>query len=159
MQCGCGQELEWKEVQEVNEAICFCQCECPLCKSRFGIEAESREVGLLLNELFWTDEARHILDRLPPYVRPYVLEDVERYARAKAVHLITNSVITESKNQGTVAWNPEAERRLERVPGPVRAMARIELERTAIDRGLPEVTVELMEEVKARYFGMGAAQP
>ena len=158
MQCGCGQALEWKEVQELNEATCFGRCECPLCKSRFGIEAESKEVGLLLNKLFWTDEARHILDRLPPYVRPYVQEEVERYAQAKAIHLVTNGVLTESKNHGTVAWNPEAEQRLERVPGSVRAMARIELERTAIDRRMPEVTVDLMDEVKARYFGMGAAQ-
>jgi hypothetical protein len=35
-------------------------------------------------------------------------------------------------------------------------MARIELERTAMDRGLSRVTVPLMEEVKAKYFGMGA---
>jgi hypothetical protein len=35
-------------------------------------------------------------------------------------------------------------------------MARIELERTAADRGLSTVTVALMEEVKARYFGMGS---
>ena len=50
----------------------------------------------------------------------------------------------------------DAERRLERVPAPVRAMARIELERTAADRGEARITVALMEEVKARYFGMGA---
>ena len=158
MLCGCGEELEWKEVQELKESICFGRCECSHCKSRFGIEGEGTEVGLLLNKIFWTDEARYTLDRLPPYVRPYVQEDVEQYAQAKSVQLVTNSVITESKNQGTVAWNPEAEQRLERVPGPVRAMARIELERTAIDRGMSEVTVDLMEEVKARYFGMGAPQ-
>jgi hypothetical protein len=35
-------------------------------------------------------------------------------------------------------------------------MARIELERTAADRGAARITVALMEEVKARYFGMGA---
>ena len=38
----------------------------------------------------------------------------------------------------------------------VRAMARVELERTAVDRGAGRVTVALMEEVKARYFGMAA---
>ena len=157
MQCHCGQELEWKEVQEVDDALCFGLCECADCQFRFGIEAKGQEVGLLLNKSFWTDEAQHVLDRLPPYVRPYVQEEVEQYAQSKAVRLVTNGVVTESKNHGTVAWSPEAERRLERVPGPVRAMARIELERTAIDRAMTEVTVDLMEEVKARYFGMGAA--
>jgi hypothetical protein len=37
-------------------------------------------------------------------------------------------------------------------------MARIELERTAADRGEARITVALMEEVKARYFGMGSAK-
>jgi hypothetical protein len=35
-------------------------------------------------------------------------------------------------------------------------MARVELERTAADRGTARVTVALMEEIKAKYFGMGA---
>jgi hypothetical protein len=35
-------------------------------------------------------------------------------------------------------------------------MARIELERTVADRGGIRITVALMEEVKARYFGMGS---
>ena len=39
---------------------------------------------------------------------------------------------------------------------PVRAMAKIELERTAADRGAGRITVALMEEVKAKYFGLGA---
>ena len=34
-----------------------------------------------------------------------------------------------------IEWEPEAERRLNNVPAPVRAMAKIELERTAADRG------------------------
>jgi hypothetical protein len=37
-------------------------------------------------------------------------------------------------------------------------MARVELERTAADRGLSRVTAALMEEVKAKYFGMGVKQ-
>ncbi|MFB3136794.1 MAG: PCP reductase family protein, partial [Nitrospirales bacterium] len=62
--------------------------------------------------------------------------------------------LAEARNRGSVSWNSEAESRLARVPAPVRAMARMELERTALDRGMSEVTVSLMEEVKARYFGM-----
>ena len=157
MQCHCGRELEWREVQEVDEAICFGLCECAACRFRFGIEAKGQDVGLLLNKVLWTDEAQHVLDRLPPYARPFLQDEVEQYAQSKAIRLVTNGVVTESKNHGTVSWSPEAERRLERVPGPVRAMARVELERTAIDRNMTEVTVGLMEEVKARYFGMGTS--
>jgi len=44
------------------------------------------------------------------------------------------------------------------LPAPVRTMARIELERTAADRGETRITVALMEEVKARYFGMASSK-
>jgi hypothetical protein len=37
-------------------------------------------------------------------------------------------------------------------------MAKIELERTAAARGESRITVALMDEVKAKYFGMAAKQ-
>jgi hypothetical protein len=83
-----------------------------------------------------------------------VRQEVEGYAEGKSTNLITRAFMIQAQNQGTVEWDPDAEVRMEKVPSPVRAMARIELERTALDRGLPSVTVELMEELKARYFGM-----
>lgn len=96
------------------------------------------------------------MDRLPRYVEPLVRQEVEDYANRNGITVISTDLMTEAGTQGMVSWHPEAKRRLSRVPGPVRAMARVELERTAQDRGLPEVTVELMEEIKARYFGMTA---
>jgi hypothetical protein len=57
-----------------------------------------------------------------------------------------------------VEWSPDAALRLDNVPPGIRAMAKIELERTALDRGMPEVTVTLMEEVKTRYFGMAVGR-
>lgn len=63
-----------------------------------------------------------------------------------------------ARNKGMVEWSPEAEHRLNNVPSGIRAMAKIELERTALDREMPMVTVALMEEVKARYFGMAAGR-
>jgi hypothetical protein len=68
------------------------------------------------------------------------------------------ALMAQARQGGVVAWEPEAEQRLVNVPGPVRAMAKLELERTAIERGLSQVTVALMEEVKARYFGMAASK-
>jgi len=44
------------------------------------------------------------------------------------------------------------------VPAAVRAMARQELERTALEKGEPRVTVGMMQEVKGRYFGMFASR-
>jgi hypothetical protein len=60
------------------------------------------------------------------------------------------------RSSARIEWDPDAERRLNNVPAPVRAMAKIELERTAADRGSGRITVALMEEVKAKYFGLGA---
>ena len=159
MQCGCGQRWEWTEVEEIDDTNCLGIGACPICRARFGVEGGAKEIDPLLEKIIWTDEAGHILERLPPYVAPLVRDEVEGYAQGKGARLITFAILTESKNRGTVFWSPEAERRLERVPAAVQSMARIELERTAIDRGMSEVTVALMEEVKARYFGMGAAQP
>lgn len=155
MRCICEQILELKEVEELEWSHCLFRFGCPSCDVHVGVEAEPREAAFLVNPVVWTDEAQHVLDRLPPYVESLVREEVLQYAREKKVHLVTVAFLTEARNKSVVPWNPEAESRLERVPAAVRGMARIELERTALDKGLPEVSVALMEEVKARYFGMG----
>jgi hypothetical protein len=130
--------------------------ECCGCHRLFGLEMPAEEAPTWVDRFMWTDEARHELDRLPPYMAPLVRRDVEDYARSKEQKVITFAVLTQAWNGGAVAWDPEAERRLENVPGPVRAMAKVELERTALERGQARVTVALMEEVKAKYFGMAA---
>jgi hypothetical protein len=81
---------------------------------------------------------------------------VEQDIRRHGQRVVTYDALLRPRTGERIEWDPEAERRLERVPAPVRAMARIELERTAADRSLSRVTVSLMEEVKAKYFGMGA---
>jgi Proto-chlorophyllide reductase 57 kD subunit len=106
----------------------------------------------------WTDEALHRLDRMPPYLAMLAKEEVVQEARHRNISVITYELLLQPRGGDRVAWDPEAERRLDRVPAPVRAMARIELERTAADRGLSQVTVALMEEVKAKYFGMGGVK-
>jgi hypothetical protein len=110
----------------------------------------------LVDRLMWTDEARHVLDRMPPYVAPLLRHEVEDYARSTGNRVITFALLAQARHGGAVVWEPEAERRLENIPAPVRAMARVELERTAVEKGQSEVTVSLMEEVKAKYFGMAA---
>lgn len=158
--CGCGRWMHTLGVDEREEAgkgpIWLVRCECRGCGFRLGAEGSPDEVTALVDRLMWTDDARHVLDRLPPYVEPLVRPEVEEYARSKGQRVITCAVLTQARQGGMVEWDPEAERRLENVPAPVRAMARIELERTALEKGQREVTVALMEEVKARYFGMAS---
>ena len=157
--CGsCHQRLECQRIEEGNGETCLGKFECSKCNVWMGVDAIPVMLSSFINRVTWTDEAAHVLDRLPYYVVPFVREEVEEYAQGKGINPITFAVIAEAKNRGSVVWDQDAERRLERVPAAVRAIARVELERTAIDRGMPEVTVSLMEEVKARYFGMGAAK-
>lgn len=154
MRCACGSDFRCEVIEEWEEARVFLCYRCERCGFRVGIETDPRKGGALFDRPAWTDEARHRLDRLPPYVEPLVRRDVEDYAGRNGLTVISTGVMMEAGTQGMVSWHPDAKQRLSRVPGPVRAMARVELERTAQDRGLPEVTVELMEEIKARYFGM-----
>jgi hypothetical protein len=106
--------------------------------------------------MMWTDDAIQRLDRMPPYLAPLVRGEVEQDVGVRGERVITYDTLLRPRTGERTEWDPEAERRLDRVPAPVRAMARIELERTAADRGETRITVALMEEVKARYFGMGA---
>ena len=159
--CGCGRWMHTEGVEERMESrppTWFVRFECCGCHWKVGMEVPVEETTALVDRLMWTDEARHVLDRLPPYVAPLVRHDVEEYARSKGQRVITFTVLAQARNGGSVAWDPEAERRLDNVPGPVRAMAKVELERTALERGEARVTVALMEEVKAKYFGMAASK-
>ena len=129
--------------------------ECKGCGLKVGVDVPEGQTHGLVDRLMWTDEALHRLDRLPPYVATLLQKDVEQDVRQRDSLVVSYDAVLRPQIGERIEWEPEAERRLERVPAPVRAMARIELERTAADRGLSRITVSLMEEVKAKYFGMG----
>ncbi len=134
----------------------FIRSECRGCGLTVGVDVPEGQADGLVDRLLWSDEALHRLDRMPPYVAVLIKEDVEQDIRRHGQHVVTYNTLLRPRTGERIEWDSEAEGRLERVPAPVRAMARIELERTAMDRGLSRVTVPLMEEVKAKYFGMGA---
>jgi len=52
-----------------------------------------------------------------------------------------------------VAWTPEAEARLERIPSFIRSMARRSIERFAEDKGYASITETVMDEART-VFGM-----
>ncbi|MGQ0812585.1 MAG: PCP reductase family protein [Nitrospiraceae bacterium] len=139
-------------------AMWFVRSECRGCGLRVGVDVPVGRAEGLVDRVMWTDDARHRLDRLPPYVAPLLKHDVESFAQQRNQRVITYDVTAQATTGDGVLWDSEAEQRLANVPSPVRAMARVELERTAADRGDARVTVALMEEVKARYFGMSASK-
>jgi hypothetical protein len=132
----------------------FIRSECRGCRLKVGVDVPAGQVQGLVDRLIWTDEALHRLERMPPYLAPLFREDVEQDLRVRGERVITYDTLLRPRTGERIEWDPEAERRLDKVPAPVRAMAKVELERTAADRGASRITVALMEEVKARYFGL-----
>lgn len=125
---------------------------------RIGVELPAGEPRGFVDRMMWTDEALHRLERMPPYLAALVRDDVEQCLRVGNERVVTYDRLLGPLSGERIEWEPDAERRLDNVPSAVRAMAKIELERTAAERGTNRITVALMEEVKSRYFGMGAAK-
>jgi hypothetical protein len=134
----------------------FIRTECRGCGLTVGVDVPAGQPDGLVDRVMWTDDAIHRLDRMPPYLVPLVRGEVEQDVRVRGERVVTYDTLLRPRTGERIEWTSEAERRLEKVPAPVRAMARVELERTAADRGETLITVALMEEVKARYFGMGS---
>lgn len=146
------------DIEELPSDSLFVRFRCDHCGFSLGAEGNAEELDPLVPTLMWTDEALYQLGRLPPYLTPLVRDEVEIFANVRRQRVLTFSRVCTARNKGMVQWSPDAERRLDNVPSGIRAMAKTELERTALDRGMPVVTVALMEEVKARYFGMAAGR-
>jgi hypothetical protein len=158
--CGCGRWMHTEGVDERSDddgtPQWFIRTECRGCGLRIGVDVPAGQTCGLVDRTMWTDEAIHRLDRMPPYLAPLVRGEVEQDVRVRGERVITCDMLLRPRTGERIEWDSDAERRLDRVPAPVRAMARVELERTAADRGETRITVALMEEVKARYFGMAA---
>ncbi|MBI5854224.1 MAG: PCP reductase family protein [Nitrospirae bacterium] len=155
--CGCGRWMHTQGIAEqpgLGDDHWLVRSECCGCRWRVGLEVGAADAHPFIDRLMWTDEARHLLDRMPPYVQVLLRPSVDDYARAKGARVVTMGLLGEARRGGSVRWDAEADARLSRVPASVRAMAKAELEKTALERGHEAVTVALMEELKARYFGM-----
>jgi len=158
--CGCGRWMHTEGIEERSyddgTPQWFIRTECRGCGLHIGVDVPAGTPAGMVDRVMWTDEAIHRLARMPPYLAPLVRDEVEQDVRLRGERVVTYDTLLRPRTGAPIEWEAEAERRLDRVPAPVRAMARIELERTAADRGETRITVVLMEEVKARYFGMGA---
>ncbi len=158
MQCVCQQSFHVEDVEELESDEVFARFQCGGCGWTVGAEGALKKIDPLVPAITWSDEANYHLSRLPPYLASLVRDEVETFAQGQQHQIVTYARMVTARNKGQVEWSPDAERRLANVPSGIRTMAKTELERTAIDRGMPEVTVALMEEVKTRYFGMATGR-
>jgi Proto-chlorophyllide reductase 57 kD subunit len=158
--CGCGR---WMHTEGIEERSCedgsqqwFIRSECRGCGMKIGVDVQAGQLNGLVDRMMWTDDALHRLERMPPYLASVLRDEVEQDMRARGERVVTYDSLFHARSGERIEWDQDAERRLNNVPAPVRAMAKIELERTAAERGTGRITVALMEEVKAKYFGLGA---
>jgi Proto-chlorophyllide reductase 57 kD subunit len=145
-----------ERISEEGSQQWFIRSECRGCGVKIGVDVPAGQVSGLVDRLMWTDDALHRLERMPPYLAPLFRDEVEQDLRARGERVATYDSLLRPRTSQPMEWEPEAERRLNNVPAAVRTMAKIELERTAAQRGVGRITVALMEEVKAKYFGLGA---
>src|SRR6266571_1506826 len=137
--CCCGASLEAKTLEEESPLSYHLRLGCTACANWVTASGRLEEITPLVERTLWSNEARHELDRLPPYIEPLVREEVESYAAQAGCRVITVAVFHEARNRGKVTWAPAAKE---------------EIERMAIVQGLSEVTEALMDEAKAKFLGM-----
>ncbi len=120
---------------------------CPRCGNSVRVLTDSAP------RIEWSAEAQERMERIPPFIRPMLKEEVEAYARENGYRVVTPEILEASRNRSKMEWTPEAEMRMENVPAPIRAMARLEIERMAAQKGYSKVTEEIMDEAKQRFLG------
>ena len=94
-----------EERADTPSPVWFVRFECGRCHRRAGIETPVTEAGDLVDRLMWSDEARHVLERMPPYVEPMVRREVENYAGSKGQRVITFELLAQARHGGAVAWD------------------------------------------------------
>ena len=61
-------------------------------------------MGPLVDRLMWSDDASHVLDRMPPYMGGPYKQEVEAYARSKGRRVVTWDLLAQVKQGGEVQW-------------------------------------------------------
>jgi len=156
--CCCGAVMEAKALEEESPLSYHLRLGCTACANWMTASGRLEDITPLVQRTLWSNEARHELDRLPPYIESLVREEVESYAAKEERALITVALFQEARLRGKVSWPSVAKDRLANVPAPIRSMAKVEIERMAIEQGLSEVTEALMDEAKAKFLGMRGRQ-
>jgi hypothetical protein len=154
VECCCGKPMRAEAVEEESPVLYQLRLRCTHCANWMRISGRLEEIEPILSQRLWSAQGRQELERLPPHISTLLEQETEAYADKTGRKLITRSVFMEARNRGKVCWTPEAEQRLSNVPEAIRSMAKVEIERMAIERGLTEVTEALMAEAKAKFLGM-----
>ncbi len=116
-------------------------------------------------ELAWTEEAEARLREVPESVmRELTRQRVEVLARRLGRSAVTLDVVEakygewaegSARAAAEMAWTQEALQRMERIPQFVRGMVRKAIEAYAADRGITEISPEIVDETRRHWEGTG----
>jgi hypothetical protein len=116
--------------------------------------------------LRWTPEAEETMEKVPRgFVRAMTRQRIEAFARRHNVNTITPALVDEkytewaagsAKRQMTLPWEETARGRIMRIPGFVRGMVIVEVERCARGMGKDTVTGEVIERAYGTWEKAGA---
>ena len=80
----------------------FIRSECRGCGLKIGADVPAGDVNGLVDRLLWTDDARHRLERMPPYLAPLFKDEVERDARARGERVVTYDSLLQPRGVAVV---------------------------------------------------------
>lgn len=113
----------------------------------------------------WTPEALARLNRVPAGVmRELTRQRVENLAKRRGLQSVTVDLMGEKYREwaegsaratSELVWTESAQSRIERVPSLVRGMVRQAVEAYAQERGILEVTPEVLEEAQQFWADSG----
>ena len=105
-----------------------------------------------VSKVTWSPEALERMEKIPDFVRPMVKSGIEAFAQKNGYQVVTPKVIEESKNdQDGFEWTPGASQKLENIPAFIRPLAKKEIERIAMEKGVTRISEEVLEEAKVKF--------
>jgi light-independent protochlorophyllide reductase subunit B len=78
---------------------------------------------------------------------PKPVEEME----SEAAEMTSEPVVPVVQTDGSVVWQPDAEKELKKIPFFVRGKAKRNTEKYAAERGVAEISVETLYDAKAHY--------
>jgi hypothetical protein len=116
--------------------------------------------------LSWDLEADKRMERIPEgFMREMTRQRIETFARHHGVSTITSNLVREkyaewaegsAKQDINLEWQETAQARIDRIPGFVRGMVILEVERRAREMGLDSVTDEVIDQTTSSWQDTGS---
>ncbi len=138
---------------------------CSLCGANgeyhIQLERKVRDLESALPQIVWTEAASTILEEIPEgFMREMTRWRIEADARKKGLSEIDPEVVSSKYNQWSqvsrkverhLPWGDDALHRMSLIPSFVRGTVVKEIEAHAEEQGLARVTVEILDQVTARW--------